>query len=490
MYKRQGEAGASFDTLKQKVVELNEEAELLEFRKLNQNKAQVYEVNRAINFLRDNLEGTQEDLRKLAQQRILGGNALKSLAAMEEGFRKFRDGMKSATSEYRQFIQFIDDSSEALVQLLSAQVAGADTMAIADLFEKGSKELGVLKALLHDVNLSEIKVQDAINKLQARKNQLLKIEYDRERNLLKLKRESLLIQKIVSPFQREEAALRNEIAQAQGTLLANEQKIAMERAAGIIQTEDQLAKAYALLEVDHARVEVLEQQLAQLTELGPALEKAITEAFESGLQGQLARLIKGEESSVKDAMRLLLKGILEAMADEIARLLAQTIGPPVMRLIFPNYESEAEATARRHAEMKASLEAQMLAQDRNTKALEALSDAAPAADPNLLSKIDTTNTGINHVTKVITDSVAKPGFKVLEDGRPVKVTVVAAVDPTGGTTTGGQTPYHAANAIIGQGQDNSSSGPLFIEKALDPGSVDIEFVKQMGKTIVDQKKMY
>ena len=74
-------------------------------------------------------------------------------------------------------------------------------------------------------------------------------------------------------------------------------------------------------------------------------------------------------------MRLLLKGILEAMADEIARLLAQTIGPPVMRLIFPNYESEAEATARRHAEMKASLEAQMLAQDRNTKALEALSDA-------------------------------------------------------------------------------------------------------------------
>ena len=135
------------DTLKQKVVELNEEAELLEFRKLNQNKAQVYEVTRAINFLRDNLEGTQKDLRKLAQQRILGGNALKSLAAMEEGFRKFRDGMKSATSEYRQFIQFIDDSSEALVQLLSAQVAGADTMAIADLLEKGSKELGVLKAL-------------------------------------------------------------------------------------------------------------------------------------------------------------------------------------------------------------------------------------------------------------------------------------------------------------------------------------------------------
>ena len=75
------------------------------------------------------------------------------------------------------------------------------------------------------------------------------------------------------------------------------------------------------LDLEDAKIAKLEREL----DLNLQIFDAANQALESGLQTSIAALIKGEESSIKDAMLGIAKGMLDAVADTMAKQLTNFI---------------------------------------------------------------------------------------------------------------------------------------------------------------------
>lgn len=429
-----------FKALKLDVQALEEAAKRLNDR-IESGKPPYGGMRRDIELLTGSYKGAEKTAREFAQATILEGKALTALGMLREGFEKFRQGLELSTTRYRQFIKFIDDGVGALNQI--AQVDGFAKGLVGTLFKAGTNELLFLKKILHDTNLEEITLKQAIDKLNERKNRILRIEKNLEMGKLKIQAKSYAIQIKTTPLMREHLSLENALEQQELKRDNLLEEINFKREAGIILSQDQLDKEIAQLEVEEMRLALIEQQVAESGNLVVGMERAIRDSFESGLQGQIARLLKGEESSVKDAIQLLARGVFEALADEIARQLAMTVATPILNLF--GFESSEQAAERRHEEIKNKIASQITALENNTKALG--SPPPTASNSPEVTALTNVQSAVVDVGKKLTDpNTDKAGFKVVEHNRPVVVTIADPEIP--GATTGRRTPYHVANAEI------------------------------------------
>ena len=189
----------------------------------------------------------------------------------------------------------------------------------------------------HTVAMQSLKIEQATLSASRGKTSLIKREIKLESDLLKNK--------------NQQYALEQKIYQA--TLVSNnaEAKIQELRSKGLYD------QANLLEEEQRSRLRTLdisEQELSLLKERGIELERqkddllqiqdAATQALETGLQRNIAALIKGEESSLKDAILNIAKGILDSIADQLATIMTAKIMKKLLGIKSPAEEMQEAMT--------------------------------------------------------------------------------------------------------------------------------------------------
>ena len=92
---------------------------------------------------------------------------------------------------------------------------------------------------------------------------------------------------------------------------------------GIMEPQQRDMLELSMLEL--ANLEAQNRELERKLDYTSQIKDSAAQAFESGLQKTFASFIKGEESSLTDAMRSLAEGIFNAVADTIAKQLTETV---------------------------------------------------------------------------------------------------------------------------------------------------------------------
>ena len=135
------------------------------------------------------------------------------------------------------------------------------------------------------------------------------------------------------------------------------------------------------LALSEAKTEELERQL----DLNARIVDTAAQAMESGLAREIAKVIKGEEKSIKDAVLAIVKSIGEAIADELAKAAARGI----MKLF--GFKTAADDMKEKMMEANDDAKTKMIAanSDGQTKITNAHSAGAKAMEVAIKHAIST-----------------------------------------------------------------------------------------------------
>ena len=190
----------------------------------------------------------------------------------------------------------------------------------------------------HEVAMQSLKITAGELQASRGKTSLIKRELKIEADLLKnANKKYALEQKIL------QANIVSKNAAAKIVELQNSTAEGAKEEAQIL-SENQAARLRTL-ELSKAELTVLEQQTEELKRQKDELAQigdAAAQSLESGLQRNIAALIKGEESSLKDAILDIAKGILDSIADQLAAIMTSKIMKSVFGIKSPA-EEMAEA---------------------------------------------------------------------------------------------------------------------------------------------------
>lgn len=257
-----------------------------------------------------------------ATQTVLNQSAaLKGLQQLDETFTKFSDRLKQPPGNFSSLIGIIDQANQAL------KTAEGDTIKnISDLNDKEKRSLEKILGSLEGVNTLE----EARNALINKRARILEIE--QKINLEKIRTERKFNRALsgATPLQAEKLNLMKQEKGINDEIRAIMAKHQMAAEGKVSLSKEQQA-------IDAERIISLQDQLALIREqnnLINQLSQAFYSGLEKGMQGQLASLIKGEESSFTDAVKNMAKQALTGIADVLAKSLTQDL-----MSIIPGYET-------------------------------------------------------------------------------------------------------------------------------------------------------
>jgi len=190
----------------------------------------------------------------------------------------------------------------------------------------------------HEVAMQSLLITAGELKASRGKTSLLKRELKIEADLLKnANKKYALEQKIFQAniVSKNAAAEIAKLAASTNEKDREEAEILRENNAARLRT---LEISKAELMVLNEQTEALKRQKDELLQI----QDAATQALETGLQQNIAALIKGEESSLKDAILSIAKGILDSIADQLAAIMTSKIMKSVFGIKSPA-EEMAEA---------------------------------------------------------------------------------------------------------------------------------------------------
>ena len=191
-----------------------------------------------------------------------------------------------------------------------------------------------------NAKMRNLSIDQATIKLSTGKTNLIKQE---------IALESKIAKNAVKKYQLEQ-----KMYQARQVQIANADELAKIEAKAVEQRTDtekaflaaegarrrNLHIAQAELDLLKEQTAVLERQKDELAQIGDAAAQAL----ETGLQRNIAALIKGEESSLKDAILNIAKGILESIADQLAAIMTAKIMKKLLGIKSPAEEMQEAMT--------------------------------------------------------------------------------------------------------------------------------------------------
>lgn len=328
-----------------------------------QQRAMLPEINEGIDLITQGMTGLEEANAKLVKPTVDANNALKGLAATGEEFNKLQDKMKEPTSQFREFLKIVKDAKTALSE------GGIELIA-----ELTPEQQNTIRRLLGGEVFDNLKTTtEAINLLKEKSTDIIESE------------QKLMLDKIKLDIKYEKALRYATVGQAKRLNLSKQEaKISQEITE--LQEKDRL-QSLALLErsetqilVDNERLNLLKEQLltiqAQQNEM-QQLSASFKGGFESGLQTNIAELIKGEESSIKDAMLKIAESALTSVADKLSEIFTGKI----MDFIFPTEDPALKMK-------NALVEGGTIAAEKIKAAVSGQSISAGSKDLPVLEEID------------------------------------------------------------------------------------------------------
>ncbi|MAC71692.1 MAG: hypothetical protein CMP84_16010 [Gammaproteobacteria bacterium] len=248
------------------------------------------------------------------------GAAFKSLKQIGEEYADFTSSLVQTNTE---FSRSMDITKNALDSVTGAMADGNQDESFLKVFqdtEGGEAVLRILKGMTQEER-EKITVREVLEELQEKNNRLLAIENSvllQQTKTLILKEKSM---RNLTPLQK--GLLDNEFKQR--NILDQIGKIQGERA---LLTEEEIAQDSSRAKQLDLQLGLLREQLETVRQQSDAfleLSNSAKAAFEGATQGGIAELIKGDESSIKDAMLKIAKATLSAVADTLAKQITEKI---------------------------------------------------------------------------------------------------------------------------------------------------------------------
>jgi len=244
----------------------------------------------------------------------------------------------------------------------------------SQLLKSLAKERETIQKITDDTSTDHQKRLDQIAKEEDLLTNIIKQQFDIKLATVNLQSKNLEQLRGATKGQKERLKIEQQLSK--NSIEQEKLKLAifgLEQQA-LVQGVDMSLQDQRLLDLNRAKLEVIKQQnidLMRQKDIGAELEDTIKNSFESGFEKGLADIIKGKVTSLKDAVANLTTGILESIADVLAKRLTDK----VVDSLFP-----AEDPA---AKMKNALV------EGGTIAANLMSNAlAPGAAPVSSSSID------------------------------------------------------------------------------------------------------
>jgi len=348
--------------------------------RFQENKA----VQAYLKTLEDLEEGRAVDTANLLTQRDLVislADQITRLTRIQEENNRLSSSFEQRLfplTEYDRYIANLDQEIVRTKQLAETQKRGltdGETARIDDLEKR--------RILVDKINTAETNAAKDIVRIE---KELTK----RSIGKTKLVKEELNLKASIEKRLAKENILRTRITAAQSLMVKDAEKL---KALQGIARENLNDEQIALLNKHAANQRVLEmsqdelalseaktEELKRQLDLAAQIGDAALQSMESGLAREIAKVIKGEEKSLKDAILSIVKSIGEAIADELAKAAARGI------MKFFGFKSAAE-------DMQEKMEAANL--DNQNKMRQVNADAAAdmeAAMNRAISKVPTATT--------------------------------------------------------------------------------------------------
>jgi hypothetical protein len=182
-----------------------------------------------------------------------------------------------------------------------------------------------------------------IDKSTQQLNKYLKVLDDIARVEIRIANEKIQNQRVFNKALHTATALQKEDIARSQKIVANNQKIALLQNEITVATEHATDKEKLKLDGLKAQVLVLQEQndlIREQRDLNFQIRQAGEQALEKSLQSNIAAIMKGEETSLKDALLNIAKSVTDSMIDAFAKNLTGKIMNAV------GFETEAQKNAR------------------------------------------------------------------------------------------------------------------------------------------------
>ena len=292
------------------------------------------EYNAALDVQRDLLAETAEMGTFYANSLNASKAAINSLSETSEGFLQLRESAKHASSSYSSFIGFNDKLLESL-NTVKEDFTGDESM----LSYFGADKIGAFKNVLGDA-VNTMTAAQAITAITTLNADIRAKEFAIQIKSLQTQKQFIAGIRNKSKLQVAELTRENAISKAKDAILKLEQKIAYQDTLGA-------GKDSTKTQELNAQLDILKEQLITAKDMNNEVLQLVSSfknGFESSMTTNIADLIKGKESSLKDAMMKIAQGAIEAVANK----LSEQISLSVTDFIFgkdPKIVAEEENTA-------------------------------------------------------------------------------------------------------------------------------------------------
>jgi len=248
------------------------------------------------------------------------GAAFKSLVRIGEEYADFTSSLAQTNTHFSRSMQITKD---AIDSVKGALAEGKGTQAFLSVFDEAEGGEAILRILgsISKERRESITVEEVLAMLREKNTKLLELEND---VLLRQQKTEILKEKAmrnITPLQKEQ--LDNEFKQI--SILDEIAKLTSDRAfyqsSGLDIGSTQIKQLDLQLELLREQLETVRQQNDAFLELSNSAKGA----FEGATQSGIADLIKGNESSLKDAMLKIAQATVSAIADTLAKQVTEGI---------------------------------------------------------------------------------------------------------------------------------------------------------------------
>ena len=248
------------------------------------------------------------------------GAAFKSLTQIGEEYRDFTASLAQTGSTFERSLTITKNAIDSVTGALGKGDPDAPFLKVFQEDKGGADILNILKGIT-DEQKDSITVAEVLERLQAKRTKTLQLENAVHLQALKTQTLREQVLRNTTPLQQE--ALNNEFQQR--NIIDQIAKLEAEREQMVMNEVDMSSTEAKIndqnLKLLNAQLETLRQQRDELLQI----QNAAKNAFEGATQKGIAELIKGEESSIKDAMLKIAKATLSAIADTLAKQLTERV---------------------------------------------------------------------------------------------------------------------------------------------------------------------
>ena len=306
--------------------------------------------NNAIDLLKKLLPGLKAEMVGAQKETVALGKSFSDATNIGKSFDKMVQNLGKTSSVFSEYISLLEQTAN--------QFAGLNDItkgqSFADYFQKEKAKKGVLtaegEAILKviaatDKNLAQkiksMKMSEVTAIVQNRIKKVLEEEFIIRLKALKLQAAFIRAGKGLTSDQSKRLKLENDRQKTLFDIQKIQTEIDRNKGLGVADDKTKTKELKAQQDVLLAQLEIIQRQQDEMLQL----RDAATGALEGSLKTNIASVLKGEESSIKDAAIKIAQGAIGGVADKLAEQMTGKIMDKLMKV-----EDPAEAMKRAHKE--------------------------------------------------------------------------------------------------------------------------------------------